>query len=179
MYEMYGSVMILNPKTSKNELDEVICKIKNEIQNLGGNFKVWQNYGIKKLAYTVKNENEGLYIILYYDMKPEFIEQLETKIKEIKELLKSITVLENEDTIEVNNKEIREKIYKSSYSNLIKSFAIEILNNIETNDFDEFSNYMFTYEDIIDTALNLIEDDVLWETFDNEMAGYLREKIRR
>ena len=62
----YESVIIVKPNLSKNKFDEISKKIDNKINEVAKNINK-QDYGQKTLAYEIKQNKEGHYLIYQYD----------------------------------------------------------------------------------------------------------------
>lgn len=83
----YETVFILRKSTSIKQFDT----IKKEIEKIV-NIENWQEIGIKKLAYTIQNEEEGFYIHFYFEGTITNVTELEKFYRECKSVLKFITI---------------------------------------------------------------------------------------
>lgn len=87
----YESVIIANPKLNDEEVHTLITKITKLITDAGTIDSI-QNLGKKKLAYEVKGNKEGIFIIFYFKAEAEFISELERNCRITEEVLKFIVV---------------------------------------------------------------------------------------
>ena len=91
----YESVIIINPNLEAEAIKALIEKISNLINNNGTVASV-EEIGKKKLAYEIKKNKEGYYIIIKFEAKPELITELERVYRITDEVIKFIVVKEEE-----------------------------------------------------------------------------------
>lgn len=92
----YESIIIINPNVEEKQIDEIIKKINNVINSNGKVNKV-ENLGKKKLAYAIRNENEGIYILFEFESEPRTIHELERLYRMLDEIMKFIVVHQDEE----------------------------------------------------------------------------------
>ena len=91
----YESVIIINPNLDVESIKALIEKISNLINNNGKVDSV-EEVGKKKLAYEIKKNKEGYYIVFKFESKPESIAELERMYRITDEVLKFIVIKEEE-----------------------------------------------------------------------------------
>ncbi len=91
----YESVIIINPNLETESIKALIEKFSNLINNNGKVSSV-EEVGKKKLAYEIKKNKEGYYIIFKFESKPEAIAELERIYRITDEVIKFIVVKEEE-----------------------------------------------------------------------------------
>ena len=91
----YESVVIINPNLEAESIKALIEKISNLINNNGKVDSV-EEIGKKKLAYEIKKNKEGYYIVFKFEAKPESIDELERVYRITDEVIKFIVVKEEE-----------------------------------------------------------------------------------
>ncbi len=87
----YESVVIINPSVEEDKVKELSQKFTDLINNDGKVEKV-EELGKKKLAYEVKKNKEGYYLVIYFEAKPELIAELERNYRIMDEVIKFITI---------------------------------------------------------------------------------------
>ena len=87
----YESVIIINPNLEEEAIKSLIEKISNLI-NTDGKVSSVEEAGKKKLAYEVKKNKEGYYVIINFEAQPELIVELERNYRITDEVLKFIVV---------------------------------------------------------------------------------------
>ena len=90
----YESIMILVPDIKEKRKNEILDKIKNVIMEYSTKDKetVVEEMGKKRLAYEVKNNKEGYYIVINFTCEPEAIKEIERNYRITDEVMKFLTV---------------------------------------------------------------------------------------
>ena len=91
----YESVIIINPSLEGEAIKALIEKFSNLI-NKNGKVDSVEEVGNKKLAYEIKKNKEGYYVIIKFEANPEFISELERVYRITDEVIKFIVVKEEE-----------------------------------------------------------------------------------
>lgn len=91
----YESVVIINPNLEAESIKVLIAKISDLI-NGNGTVSSVEELGKRKLAYEIKKLNEGYYVVLKFEAKPELITELERVYRITDEVMKFIVVKEEE-----------------------------------------------------------------------------------
>ena len=87
----YESVIIINPNVEETQLKELIERFQNLI-NTDGKVEKVNELGKKKLAYEVKKNKEGYYVIYDFEANPNLIAELERNYRIADEVIKFIVV---------------------------------------------------------------------------------------
>ena len=87
----YESIIIINPNIDEAGLKEIEEKFTGLI-NENGKVESVENMGKKKLAYEIKKNKEGTYLLFNFEAKPDSIAELERVYRITDEILKFITV---------------------------------------------------------------------------------------
>ena len=87
----YESIIIINPNCTDEALKALESKFTGLI-NENGKVESFENQGKKKLAYEVKKNKEGYYVIINFEAQPELIVELERNYRITDEVLKFIVV---------------------------------------------------------------------------------------
>ena len=91
----YESVIIINPSADEDKVKSLIDKFSDLINKQGKVEKV-DNLGKKKLAYEVKKNKEGIYVVFYFEAEPSLIAELERNYRITDEVIKFIVVRNEE-----------------------------------------------------------------------------------
>ena len=91
----YESVVIINPSVEEQGIKALIAKFTDLINSKGKVNEV-DELGKKKLAYEIKKNAEGYYIVFNFEAKPELIAELERVYRITDEVIKFIVVREND-----------------------------------------------------------------------------------
>ena len=91
----YESVIIINPKLEGEAIKALIEKFTNLI-NTDGKVSSVEEVGNKKLAYEIKKNKEGYYVIFKFEANPKLPDELERVYRITDEVIKFIVVKEEE-----------------------------------------------------------------------------------
>ena len=95
----YESVIIINPSVDEEKvksLSNALTTKFTEMINKDGNVEKADNLGKKKLAYPVKKNAEGYYVVLYFTANPSIIAELERNYRITDDVIKFMTINVNE-----------------------------------------------------------------------------------
>ena len=87
----YESVVIIDPAVEEDKVKELSQKFTDIINNDGKVEKV-EDLGKKKLAYELKKNKEGYYVVINFDANPNLISELERNYRIMDEVIKFITI---------------------------------------------------------------------------------------
>ena len=77
----YELLTILKPTIDTEEVEAVINKIKESIDNFGGNMIESNDIGRKKLAYDVQNFRDGYFYVLTFELPADKVADLKRQVK--------------------------------------------------------------------------------------------------
>ncbi len=87
----YESIIIVNPNIEEATLKELEDKFTGLI-NENGKVESVENMGKKRLAYEIKKNKEGIYMLFNFEAKPDSIAELERVYRITDEIMKFIVV---------------------------------------------------------------------------------------
>lgn len=91
----YESVVIINPNLEAESIKALINKFSDLI-NTDGKVVSVEELGKKKLAYEIKKQKEGYYIIFKFEANPALISELERNYRITDAVMKDIVIKEEE-----------------------------------------------------------------------------------
>ena len=92
MLNKYESIYIINPEVDAEGIKGLVEKFNALIESEGGKVTETNAWGMKKLAYPIKKFTQGYYVLVNFEAKPEFIDELERIYKITDTVIKFITV---------------------------------------------------------------------------------------
>ena len=92
----YETVFIINPSVEDAGVKELIQKFSNIINN-DGKVESVEELGMKKLAYEIKKNSEGIYVLINFEASPSLIKELERVYRITDEVIKFIVVRKDEE----------------------------------------------------------------------------------
>ncbi len=91
----YETVFIINPNVEEEGIKALVDKFSNVINN-DGKVESVENLGKKKLAYEVKKNSEGTYMLINFEAAPSLVAELERVYRITDEVIKFIVVRKDE-----------------------------------------------------------------------------------
>ena len=91
----YETVFIINPNVEEAGVKELIEKFSNIINN-DGKVEEVQEMGKRKLAYEIKKNSEGIYVLINFEANPDLIKELERNYRITDAIIKFIVVRKDE-----------------------------------------------------------------------------------
>ena len=92
MSKQYETVFILTPVLSDEQTKEAVNSYRKLFKELGVKIIHEENWGLKKLAYSIKKKNTGFYLLFQIEAPGETIAQIETAYKRDERVLRYITI---------------------------------------------------------------------------------------
>lgn len=92
MLNKYESIYIINPEVDAEGIKGLVEKFNALIESEGGKVIETNEWGMKKLAYPINKLTQGYYVLVNFEAKPEFIDELERIYKITDSVIKFITV---------------------------------------------------------------------------------------
>ncbi len=87
----YESVVIINPNVDEEGTKALVQKFTDLINN-DGKLEKADELGKRRLAYEVKKNKEGYYVVFYFEANTSLIEELERNYRITDEVIKFMTV---------------------------------------------------------------------------------------
>ena len=88
----YEQIYILRPSLSEDEISRVVENTNQLILDDGGAVIFLNKWGMRKLAYPIKKEIQGYYILCDFAATPDVVSEIERKFRIDDAVLKYLTV---------------------------------------------------------------------------------------
>ncbi len=106
----YEAIFVMKPNLEKEAMEELIEKVKKLIQDSQGEVLSVDDWGKRKLAYTVQGFNDGFYVLIKFKGSPELPGKLERMFRLTEIVIKHmITKLENKQPDKKQQGEVEDK----------------------------------------------------------------------
>lgn len=103
---IYENIIIMNAAISDEEAEAAVTKIKDLVTGQGGEVLKVDVWGRRKLAYEIKKQKKGLYVLLIYKTPSATVKKLEDFYKVFDPVLKYMVVkLEKKQVQELEKSE--------------------------------------------------------------------------
>ena len=88
----YETIFIVKPNVAEDEIEAITGRATAIIEGDGGTIIRINNWGLKKLAYLIKKENQGYYVYIDYAGVPASVTEIERIFRIDDHVLKYLTV---------------------------------------------------------------------------------------
>jgi small subunit ribosomal protein S6 len=108
---IYEELFIVRPNATDEEINPLLDQLKQVIAAGGGTLNKEERWGVRKLAYKVKKQSEGYYILLEFTAgQAGTVKEIERRLRVSEIVLKFLTVRIDEKLKRVEKrKKAREK----------------------------------------------------------------------
>ena len=93
---LYECVLIARNEVTQQQVEAVADGIGSDLEADGGSVQKREYWGLRSLAYRVKKNRKGHYILLGLDAKPAFITEMERRLRINEDVLRFMTIRVNE-----------------------------------------------------------------------------------
>ena len=88
----YELALVVNAKIEEDVRAATVEKAKDYVTKAGGSITNVEEWGRKTLAYEIKKQKEGIYILFTFEAKPDFISEFERILRLDEIVLKHIVI---------------------------------------------------------------------------------------
>ena len=110
----YETVFILTPVLSDVQMKETVEKFKNLLKDQGAEIVNEEDWGLRKLAYSIDKKSTGFYTLLEFTAEPSVIETLEINFRRDERVVRFLTVKQDKFAHEYALKRRNKKSGKKS-----------------------------------------------------------------
>ncbi len=97
--KQYESVVIINATLEDDKVESVIKKIQDTLTNGGAEITDVEKWGRKRLAYPIKKQKTGYYVVIRFISDPAFIAKLDRFYRLEEEIYRSLTVILDKEAL--------------------------------------------------------------------------------
>jgi small subunit ribosomal protein S6 len=94
----YEILYIVRPDLEDDKVQDVVKRVNSLISRSGGTAEQTSLWGKRKLAYEVKHQREGSYVLQDFKIDPGRVPELEAALKITEEVLRHLIVRKPEKT---------------------------------------------------------------------------------
>jgi small subunit ribosomal protein S6 len=110
----YETVFILTPVLSDAQIKEAVEKFKKVLVAENAEIVNEENWGLRKLAYTIEKKTTGSYQLLEFKANPETIAVLETQFRRDERVIRFLTFKQDKYALEYAEKRRKLKAPKET-----------------------------------------------------------------
>lgn len=97
MDRKYEVMFILRPDTTEEDSDRLLQTMETNVAATGGKVTSFERMGKRRLAYTVKKFQEGIYILAFVEGPGSVLKELERRLRVQELVIKFLTVRTDEE----------------------------------------------------------------------------------
>ena len=97
MDRQYEVMFIIRPDIEEEEIEKLISGFETTVTTGGGAVKSVERMGRRRLAYTVRKFNDGVYVLLIVAANGTVVAELERRLRVSEPVIKFITVRTDEE----------------------------------------------------------------------------------
>ncbi len=97
MQRTYEVMFIVRSDMADEDLDRLISTLESQVGAAGGTAKGVERMGKRRLAYLVRNFQEGIYVLLTIEGGGQVIKELERRLRVTEPVIKFLTVRVDEE----------------------------------------------------------------------------------
>jgi small subunit ribosomal protein S6 len=91
----YEAIFIVRPDLNKEALEGVISRVKSRLERYSANIEELRQWMKRKLAFSIKKFQEGIYLLGVFSADPKVIAELEKELRLDQDILRSLVVKVN------------------------------------------------------------------------------------
>jgi len=88
----YETLFILHPELPEAQVRETIDRVRRLLEGMGSQIAELQDWGMRDLAYLIRKQSRGTYVLVQYAARPDAVKELERTLKLADEILRFISV---------------------------------------------------------------------------------------
>lgn len=88
----YELVFIVHPDLDETAFNDVVERVQGWITEAGGSVTKTDIWGKRKLAYLIRKQSEGQYVLMELNMSPDFGATLERNLRFLEPVMRYLVV---------------------------------------------------------------------------------------
>ena len=93
----YEIIFIAHPDLDEENLNNVVEKVKGWIADDKGEVVSVDNWGKKRLAYRIRKQRDGQYVLITANMEPAAVKNLSQNMRFVESIMRSMITSVDED----------------------------------------------------------------------------------
>lgn len=124
MSRTYEVMYIVRPDVEEADLDKLIEGFEKNVTDGGGEIKSTEKMGRRRLAYTVRKFNDGIYVLMTIIADGSLVGEIERRLRVSEQVIKFITV-------RIDEEEKRLAKIKAIRDTKVKRSALPVASTVE------------------------------------------------
>src|SRR5664279_3636947 len=97
MQRTYELMFIVRPDMLEEDQDKLLSNLESQVGTAGGTMKSIERMGKRRLAYTVRKFQDGLYMLMVLEGEGGMVKEVERRLRVTEPVIKFITVRIDEE----------------------------------------------------------------------------------
>ena len=93
----YEIIFIVRPDVTEEDVDKLIAQMEGVVAGAGGKLEKVEKLGRRRLAYRVRKQREGIYVLFRLQGSGDTVKEFERRLKVIDTVIKYMSVRIDED----------------------------------------------------------------------------------
>ena len=93
----YELLFIIDPTLSEEDSENLLDRVKGYLEQADGEVFSFKSWGLRRLAYTIKNQSEGQYYLVQCAMTPEKVSEFRRSLTLAEGILREIVIRVDEE----------------------------------------------------------------------------------
>jgi small subunit ribosomal protein S6 len=93
----YEIIFIVRPDITEEDVDKLIAQMEGVVAGSGGKLEKVEKLGRRRLAYRVRKQREGIYVLFRLQGSGDTVKEFERRLKVIDTVIKYLSVRIDED----------------------------------------------------------------------------------
>ncbi len=89
---VYETLFIALPSLTEEQVDKLVEKVTSTIESQEGKIRKIDKWGKRVLAYPIKKLNEGIYVLIEFELEKSKVSELDRRMKLDESILRHIIV---------------------------------------------------------------------------------------
>ena len=108
----YELVYIVTPEASEEQIASIHEQVEQTTQRMGGSLSKTENWGRRKLAYEIKRQKEGVYVLEVIEGTGELMKELDRRLKVVDQVIRHLVVRVDEEQRVVERTRTRRQTFQ-------------------------------------------------------------------
>ena len=97
MKRKYELVYVVSPDATEEQVSDLHTQVDGIVQRMGGQIDKTENWGRRKLAYEIRHNKEGFYVLEVIKGSGDLMKELDRRLKVIDQVVRHMVVRVDEE----------------------------------------------------------------------------------
>jgi small subunit ribosomal protein S6 len=108
----YELVYIVTPEATEEQIASIHEQVEQTTQRMGGSLSKTENWGRRKLAYEIRRQKEGVYVLEVIEGTGELMKELDRRLKVVDQVIRHLVVRVDEEQRVVERTRTRRQTFQ-------------------------------------------------------------------